>query len=46
MERTDALGLVEQGMSAATGTPAAFGFWYAFSYIPPALLVGREARAT
>lgn len=36
--------LVRIESSAAAATPASFSYWFAFTYFPPALLAGREAR--
>jgi len=46
MERTDAPNRVELSWGAAATTPPAVWYWFAFSYWPPALLAGREARTT
>ena len=31
-------------IAVATATPWSFGVWFGFTYLPPASLVGREAR--
>ncbi|MGH2558517.1 MAG: hypothetical protein ACRDJH_05590 [Thermomicrobiales bacterium] len=42
MDERKARGRIEMNPTAAA--PAAFAYWFVFTYFPPALLAGREAR--
>jgi hypothetical protein len=44
MDMRDAMATDELAGAGMTGTSWSYSYWFAFTYRPPASLVGREAR--